>query len=257
MKIVVHSGKAHLDDLLATAIALTVYPTATVVRGNDNGDIFIDTGNQYKPPTHFDHHQDINLPASFVLVLSHFYPEIYAEIKDLPEIQHISDWDTRGPAYTMNKYNYRLPEFDVMVVQGLILDNIFSKATVIKPGDWLHEMLIAIGKEFLEKFRKLARELRELRDKAVTWKIKGLRVVMVDDTIAPMTIKRVFSDVAVVVIKNERNPAHYNLVRIGDNPRVDFNRIRDIIPAIFIHRTGFMAVVEKQYIEKALEIAIF
>lgn len=256
MKIVVHPGRAHLDDLLATAIALTVYSAATVIRGNCNGDIFIDTGDQYRPPTHFDHHQDINLPASFILVLRHFYPEIYEEVEDLPELQHISDWDTRGPAYTMNKYNYRLPEFSITVVQDILLD-IFSKATEIKPGDWLHEMLIAIGKEFLEKFRKLAKELRELKDKAVTWEVKGLRVVMVDDTIAPMTIKRVFSDAAVVVVKNERNPAHYSLVRIGDNPRVDFNRIRDIIPAIFIHKTGFMAVVEKQYIEKALEIAIF
>lgn len=64
--IITHSGQFHLDELMASAILLTIYPEAKITRTRDSKTIqnrsdttiVIDVGEKYEPGTlNFDHHQ--------------------------------------------------------------------------------------------------------------------------------------------------------------------------------------------------------
>lgn len=75
-KIVVHPGTAHGDDFLACCILAAKFAVPIERREpaqNDlsNPDILVlDVGGRYEPEKlNFDHHQDLTIPCSFVLVL--------------------------------------------------------------------------------------------------------------------------------------------------------------------------------------------
>lgn len=53
---------------------------------------------------------------------------------------------------------------------------------------------------------------------------------------------------------NQRTKGAWTLTRVDDHPRVDFRRIK--VPAHFIHNNGFMAVVDPEFIEQAVEQAV-
>ena len=62
MKIAVHNGKFHADDVFACAIARMIYPSCSIIRTRDglelsNADMRVDVGGKNNPATNdFDHH---------------------------------------------------------------------------------------------------------------------------------------------------------------------------------------------------------
>lgn len=255
-RIITHGGTAHADDFLAVAILLTKFPKAEVLRvdtidsiDDESEAIFIDIGGKFDNEVFFDHHHDKNLPASLTLVIQRFFPEIPV---DLDELRFINDWDTKGPIATQKIWNLRLPEFRDPIAEMVL--RLFSKATIIKPGDFLHEMLKEIGKEFLNMLREQSEFINEAK-RAEVLTVKGLKVVKLDTTVPIRFIKKVH-DVAVVIQPNQRVQGAVTLTRVDDHPRVDFNRLRNKVPTHFIHPNGFMAVVDPEHIDKALELAI-
>ena len=255
-KIVTHSGQAHADELLAVATILTKFPNAEVHRVSSvpediENAILVDIGGKFDGKKFFDHHQDSNLPASVILVLKTFFPEINAD--EIEELQWISDWDVMGPFKTQKKWNIKLPEFRDPIAE--IVLRLFSKANVIKPEDPLHVFLTNLGTEFIEFLREQSKFL-EIAKNAEVFEVKGLKVVKLDENAPIRFVKKVHNDVAVVVQPNQRTPGALTLTRVDDNPRVDFNRIRNKIPAHFIHNNGFMAVVDPEFVQQALELAI-
>lgn len=83
MKVAVHNGGFHSDDVFAVAILKIIYPDLMVIRSRDpdvlaQADIRVDVGRKYSPPTDFDHHQgagkrENGIPyASAGLVWKHF-----------------------------------------------------------------------------------------------------------------------------------------------------------------------------------------
>jgi len=257
VKIYTHSGFAHADDFLSVAILLSKFPEAEVHRVSKlpetlkPEDIIVDIGGRYDGKRFFDHHHDPNLPASIILVLNAFFPEI----KITEELQWISDWDTLGPAATQKKWGVKLPPFGDPVVQTLL--DMFSKVTVIKPGDTFHTFMVEFGKAFVEMLRENTENIEKAR-KAETFTVKNLKIVRVNENVPIRFIKNAHPDVAIVIQPNPRTPNAVSLIRVDDHPRVDFNRIRGRIPAQFIHPNGFMAVIDPdpELITKALDIAI-
>jgi uncharacterized UPF0160 family protein len=62
-RLITHSEEFHTDDVFATALLLTVFPDATIIRSRDDtilatGDIVYDVGKIYDPQAgRYDHHQ--------------------------------------------------------------------------------------------------------------------------------------------------------------------------------------------------------
>lgn len=257
-KIVVHNGQAHSDDLLAVALLMTKFPNAEVHRVpsvsekdlEDPEVIVVDVGGRFEPEkSNFDHHHDRNLPASLIMVIQHFFPEIP---EDIEELQWISDWDTMGPVATQKKWGVNLPSIRDPIAEVVL--RAFSKAKIVKPGDLLHDMLIMLGSELLE-FLKEQKEFIEKAKSAEVFLVKGLKVVRLAENVPIRFVKKVHPDVAIVVQPNQREPGKLSVTRIDDHPRVDFNRVRELEEVTFVHPTGFMAVVEPKVLDEVLEKA--
>jgi len=253
--IVTHGGTAHTDDFLAVAVLLTLFPEATVYRVSkvDEGEfpentIFVDVGGKYDGERFFDHHHDPNLPCSLILVLKRFFPDVPT---DIDELRWIDDWDRLGGPKTQKKWGVKLPEFRDPISASII--DVFSSYTSIPFFDPLHMVLQKIGKSFLEFLRKQG-EYLEIARNAEVFEVKGVKVVKLDKGVPVRFIKQVHPDVGVVVQPNQRMPEAMSVIRIDDHPRVDFHRIS--VPAHFIHPTGFMAVVDPEHVDRALEEAI-
>lgn len=109
--VITHSGKAHLDEVLAIS-ALAVHrgeAPAEIQRMNSNdaaelvasGKIppncwVIDCGLEFNPERRlFDHHQDRNLPSAALMLFDHLFPELKeTDLHNYFEL--VSKVDTRG-----------------------------------------------------------------------------------------------------------------------------------------------------------------
>ncbi|ADM11935.1 uncharacterized protein Eint_071760 [Encephalitozoon intestinalis ATCC 50506] len=64
MILVTHDGKFHLDEVMATAVLLKIYPDSEIIRTRNmsvmrSGDIVYDVGGTFNPETNrYDHHQE-------------------------------------------------------------------------------------------------------------------------------------------------------------------------------------------------------
>ena len=258
-KIITHAGQAHTDDFLATAVlahlfGIAIYRVNEVATDDleDEYIIVVDIGGEFNPQrNNFDHHHDKNLPCSLIMVLQKFFPEIPTD--SIEELDFIDTWDRFGPVATQKKFGLKLPSFRDTIAEVVL--RIFSNAEVIEPHTWLYEMLRAIGKEFLN-YLKEQKELLEKAKNAKVFEIRGLKVVQLGENVPIRFIKAVHSDVAIVIQPNQRLQGALSLTRVDDHPQVDFNRIKDKVPAHFIHVNGFMAVVDPEHVSEALELAI-
>ena len=172
-KIITHNGKAHIDELLAAAL-LAVYKNELpekIIRINsqeasvlaesgeyDENTYFIDCGLVYDAEKNmFDHHQDINLSCSALLVFEHFFPELYDTnlhdyIKlvsrvDTGGIKALDDFDTASESrkYFSFSQNLILKKFEESPLQitGLFKEGLSEKidfaAKRILASEWLYE----------------------------------------------------------------------------------------------------------------------
>lgn len=106
-KIVTHAGTFHADELSAIALLQILFgPKIPVERTftptnedfNDPTVFVLDIGRRYEPElNNYDHHQDASLPASNMLILSHFLTPNDPKLASLLEkylFGYISDTDT-------------------------------------------------------------------------------------------------------------------------------------------------------------------
>lgn len=154
---------------------------------------------------------------------------------------------------TQKKWGVNLPSFRDPIAEVVL--RVFSRVKVIEPGDLLHDALVMLGSELLEFLRE-QKEFIEKAKNAEVFEVKGLKVVKLSENVPVRFVKKVHSDVAIVVQPNQREPGKLSVTRIDDHPRVDFNRVRDMQGVIFVHATGFMAVVEPGALDEILEKAI-
>ena len=110
-RIITHDGKAHMDELTASAflvLALGEFPSeivrmdsrdaARMVREGQVGenDWFLDCGMVYNPEGRlFDHHQDGELPSTVLMVFEHFFSEL-CDSRLHEDVALLSRVDTRG-----------------------------------------------------------------------------------------------------------------------------------------------------------------
>ena len=158
--IVTHDSRAHLDDLLATCLAVRVNPKAIVYRVNVISDIqlnnpkilVLDKGTQLDPDKlNFDHHQDENLDCAFILFAKHLglTPNLFDAFSWARVVNYN---DTKGMLGVAKKFGFSDDQktlsnlgcvfkssFDSMILDW------FSEQDTIHPGSKLHDILYRMG----------------------------------------------------------------------------------------------------------------
>jgi hypothetical protein len=103
MKILVHDGKAHQDDFLASCVCLFKLNSPLLFRQKcddfslkDSNCWVLDQGRKFEPEFHnFDHHQLEEEICAFTMVLDYFYGKDYR--KYMPQLRFVEIFDSYGP----------------------------------------------------------------------------------------------------------------------------------------------------------------
>jgi hypothetical protein len=243
-RIFTHSGKAHADEFLACSVLLKKYPNATVLRVDElpaelgEYDVAVDIGRTYTPMKVLDHHHDLNVPCSLVLVLKDFYGYDYGE---LPlSIRAVDMRDRYGPQKTAELTAPSLVETAVL--------QIFSNTAQISPGDPLHLLLIHVGESVLEE----ADGLREARKVKLFMTPKGY-VAFASKPIATRHLNEVYENIIGAVMPDSRSDGKRTVVyRVGRSPFFDPARIP--LRKSYEHPGGFLVVVDAPFDQVAPDI---
>lgn len=248
--IITHQGKAHQDEAMAIGIIQSQLPNEEfhIERRNptkreleDPSVWVIDVGGSYDPALkNFDHHQDKQLPASFVLVAEYFllWQGLLDQLVTNKWKSHVDCHGLRSAGEEFGVHG-NLPFTQSPIEVGVL--TLFAKdpnsiAPLIKD--------IAIGQ--IEYARKLEQGKRHWLEPERRKYIKGELVLMSPDTEATG-----FGDAcrilrlrpAMRIIKATRGEG-WSLMRCDDNYRVDFLKLSKDSRMDFIHNTGYLATTK-------------
>lgn len=272
-KIVSHLNPRHVDDFLAIAYLKAKFPQAEIefvhpqnvsTEYLENPEIcVVDVGGEFNPDRHnFDHHQDSNLPCSLLMVLGYFDGIDYSEH---PVIQLIDIVDRMGVVNAGKQTGYRFAkDIDTYRRPILLVDlNKYSKeiinsffSTLKETNDYnefwkvFYEKLDALKvlEESKEILRKEEEEFQRKLSQIEKHEIGDLLVVFSKETLAPNHF-RVFQQTKadIIVEPNSMSPSQTSVIRNSQSPnvdRIDLSKLFDFYPKVFLHNTGFLAVVD-------------
>jgi len=259
-KIITHSRPGHTDDILAVALLTQKYPEAEVEfvhpqspelerYKEDYSVILVDIGGDYSPvKKNYDHHQNIDLPCSLVLVLKHEFPEYYRLIEKNPlyaeSLAYLDYKDRFGPK--------RVEEVTgVNPVGSFLLEELVVKSLGETP-----EGLRALGKAMVERLEREL-QLRKALDAVEKREIDGLKVILDPVGIPLQVMTQEFGKDAfdLVIQRNTRNPEHTSITKNTFSPRADEIDLEPLRKeAVFFHQAGFMCVLPEPF-EKVAERA--
>ncbi|MEM4183386.1 MAG: MYG1 family protein [Candidatus Caldarchaeum sp.] len=254
--IVTHGGNAHRDDFLTCAILLEKYPACTIIRTDDkktiaSADIVVDVGGVYDPAgKRYDHHQDLNLPCSLILVLEHEFG-----IKKYPQaIRFLDHADRFGLDKAKSMFNQTVMP---SMIENAVLAW-FSEQKEIPQWSNAWFMLLNIG-------RGLYKELRDYNECAnVVWSdvkngitdfmrydLPAGVILITSKNIRTDTLIQVFADNherIIGIIKPSTRGGGFEIISANNNPVFRPANIT-VFPEIFTHKTGFLRVVDASWDE--------
>lgn len=177
MPIIVHNGRAHADDFLATCVCLfKLKQKAFRNKCTDemllNSDFWVlDQGGKHEPELHnFDHHHLDREICSFTMILDYFYGEAYREY--MPEFRFIEIHDSYG-SEKASEFSKQDPIKSP--IQSALL-KVFSKieGEVVDP---LLSVMVLIGEEICLKIEKMDILLKILDTCANFFEYKGIKIL--------------------------------------------------------------------------------
>lgn len=283
-KIVSHLPPRNFDDFLAIAFLKNKFPEAQIEYVHPQRVpedyltnpqiILVDVGGRYDPENNnYDHHQNLSLPSSFVLVID-LVDEV-KKYKNHPVVEIIDHIDKHGVKSAAERYNFELSnEIDEMRKAILMLDIekhykdiILAFKEAAKHTDY-NEFLKAMynyldKKGLLDDIKvKLAQEkeqLQKLMQQVKIFDVEGLRIGFSLQSVAPYH-SNVFNETKIdlLIERNKMNPKHTSFIRNSSSPkasRINLQKVFDLYPFVFIHPNGFIAVcdVEIEKTEKDIE----
>ena len=246
--IITHPGSAHFDEVTAVSLILAVYADTEfrIERREpaqaelDNPDVWVvDIGDRHEPEKHnFDHHQDTDCPAAFVLV---------AEYLRLTETMSVMPWwhfkdevDRFGPVKSSVKYHAG----DDLVNRNPV--EIWLMASFASSREACLPLLEAFGTHIIEDARMLKRQID-------FWKTSSRLVIagvsaMIGETRESAGLEefcRLDDNPPDIVISLDRRDKGWRLFRYDGAP-VDFSLISDRPEIAFAHKSGFMAKTKER-----------
>ena len=283
MKIITHAGKAHLDDLMACAIAV-----AHLRIWNDSADITIerrdptceelddrevvvlDVGNRYEPTnSNFDHHQlprgshdsamtllAANLGMPNGLSLDEYNPgdaefpmdSMASFLEDVfPWFRRRAELDSCGPFATAKSagVEWKVVESFLGPFEDLVLAE-FEKDPVA--------VATKLADIITRKWKAFSKVLAA-RKVDYPWGTDG-GFAIADFTAADPVEAEEVSDAltakinGVAIFHDNRGPG-LTLLRLHDDPGVDFTRVKDDPEVAFCHNGGFIVKTKSKDLDKA------
>ncbi|MBI4330589.1 MAG: MYG1 family protein [Chloroflexi bacterium] len=241
--IITHPSSAHFDEVAAISLVLAVHANTEfrIERREpapaelDDPDVWvIDTGDRHEPEKrNFDHHQDTDCPAAFVLVAD--YLGLLETMSVMPWWHFKDSVDRIGPVKSSVKYHAG----DDLVNRNPV--EIWLTATFASEPQASLSLLKAFGAHIIEDARKLKRQID-------FWKTSPRLVIagvpaMIGETRESAGLeefRRLDKNPPDIVISLDRRDNGWRLFRYEGTP-VDFSLISDRPEIAFAHKSGFMA----------------
>jgi len=275
MKIISHLNPRHMDDFLAIAILKTKYTDAEIdfVHPQSVPDTFIkdpeiilvDVGGNYNPQLkNYDHHQDLNLPSSIVLVLSNEFEGVLNLTKILSSqtINFIDTTDRFGVKQASELAGVPLNSQEDKMRKEILLIDLKKHALEVgeialktlniqKYSEWLSEFYKKLDElGLLDEPRKIIKKEEESfydkLSKSRAIKIKNLNVLISTESLAPFHNKAFELGTDIIIEKNSMNPQHTSIIKNTNSPKtkhLDLSKVFNLYPKVFIHQNGFIAVI--------------
>lgn len=274
--IITHDGAAHRDDFLATAIMLAAAENTEIpiirerlkaedTRFTDPRVAILDQGGRCEPELlNLDHHQlpySPNNPCTINLVLDVLGLLSLAE-DVFPWLGFSARLDNSGPFKTAEFLGIDKAAFTTTVspVETAIL-HMFGAERHIKPRSPMHNLLLEIGQGKLNHLLLVGKRIDFLYANFTLMlhpismlKPEGpylLDTRMIASKDRPATGIDVFlkkhapHKYIPVTVSWDDSSDGITLFRRNDDPRVNFNAIRELPGVSFVHNSGFIAKVDK------------
>jgi hypothetical protein len=269
-KIVTHREPRHFDDFIAVSILKMSYPDAVVETVHpqsvpqeyyqDRGVCLVDVGGRYEPELfNFDHHQDLGLNCSLILVLK----DVYGLSVMSKVLRFIDIADRYGVRKASEEVGVALDsEEDRMRKEILLIDVgrygsevgkvLWDNLLIDDYSLWIRKVYTELeGKGLLDEPRRKLQEeevryLEKVR-RAVFLEYNGLRVCLSDESFAPYH-SRLFqeSGVDLLIERNSMERGHTSVIKNTNSEKagvIDVSKVFEVYPKVFLHKGGFIAVV--------------
>ncbi len=256
--VVTHSGKAHMDELLAISL-LAIYKeslpkeiirvkhdeASVILKENRENHFFIDCGLEYKPlKGYFDHHQSKDLDSSAKLVFDQYFKHL--KDTNLYEFTNlVSEVDTKGPN-ALDDFKLNSPSINYFSFSGSILLKQFEKNPI----------------EIIELYTKGIKEIIEFevdKKKAKLWfeesenkeiiTIDGVNVLQYKHPI-PADLSRAMKSIDKEIVEENNIHVIYGYDKEDNNIRTLYrtpigDKVVDFVKAsveetLFCHKGGFL-----------------
>lgn len=252
--IITHPGSAHFDEVMAISLILAMH-TGTEFRIErreplqaelDDPDVWVvDIGDRHEPEKHnFDHHQDPEYPASFVLVAE--YLGILETMSILPWWYFKDSVDRFGPVRSSIKYNAGDDLINRSPVENWLMASFASEPEANLP------LLKMFGSHIIK-------DARMLKNQIAFWKTCRRLIIagvpaMIGETRESSGLeefRRLDENPPDIVITLDRRGKGWRLFRY-EGTRIDFSLISDHPEISFAHTSGFMAKTKDRLAVDAL-----
>jgi hypothetical protein len=241
--IITHPGSAHFDEVTAISFILALHAgeSFTVERRQaeneelENAEVWvIDSGRRYEPDKrNFDHHQDSNLPASFVLVAGHL--DLLETMSIMPWWQFKDSVDRIGPRRSSALFGAGDELVNNSPVEMWLVGRFASDPQSSLP------LLESFGTRLIE-------EARSLKEQIDFWKLSRRLIIAgvpaaigeTRESAGLEEFRRLDEHPPDIVISLDRLGEGWRLFRYEGAP-VDFSLISGCPEISFAHNSGFMA----------------
>ena len=282
-KIVTHRDPRHWDDFIAVSLLKMSYPDAVVEMVHpqqvpqeyyqDERICLVDVGGRYEPEKlNFDHHQDLNLECSLLLVLKHIY--------GLSVVSGVLRFIDIGDRYGVKRASEELgvkldPVEDRMRKEILLIDItrhgsmvgevLWDNLLIDDYSLWLRKVYTELESKGLldEPRKKLHEEEMQFLDKvkrAMFMDYGDVKVCMSAESFAPFHY-RLFNEYGVdlLIERNSMERRHTSVIKnTGSSKasRIDVSKVFEVYPQVFLHKGGFIAVVGVPFEEVDKELIV-
>lgn len=251
--IVTHPGSSHFDEFFALCLILAHHPDTDfkIERREPTQDEVadpeiwvVDIGGDHNPAMrNFDHHQDINLSASFVLVADALgYSDI---LSSLPWWRFKDRIDRFGPVKVGAEIGTSELRTTYSPMEGWMLD-MFAQ----NPNEFVCIMR-QFGLKALDSAKRLTQQL-EFWSGARRLEIGGYAILIgdTDDSEGAQEFNLRQDDPASVCLTWDSRGDGWKLMRFDNAPEINFAKLEGHPEIKFTHKTGFVAKTNRRISEE-------
>lgn len=256
--IITHPGSAHFDEFFAISLILATFPDESFrierrepsIRELDDPAIWVvDIGERLDPEMrNFDHHQAIDLRASFVLVSD--YLGLTETLETLPWFGFKDKIDRFGPMKTGAELGTSKLRITYSPFEEWYLDMFAAK-----PSDSI-ALMRSFGICMIKKAQGMAARFA-FWAKCKTVMIKNHPVIIghTDNTDGSQEYNDTLSEPAAVLVSHDSRGKGWKMCRFDHASFVDFSKLEGREEIKFAHKTGFVAKTQERLgLEQVLEM---